>query len=150
MLYIRSSDNRVCIWKGSLDAFRFFRGGLATLFGLTIYAYSFDYYRKPRDWKRNSSYYDDVCRAEWDQANQQRPELIDFFLHSDCEGEWSVDECKSVANILKDALGDTRLQRLRYNREIQNWTVMIEDFIDGLYYCMNKRQNALFSIDYSN
>jgi len=58
-----------------------------------------------------------------------------FFLHSDCDGEWTVEELKDVQKIIKGA---------KNHCKSADFKSVLEKFLDGVEMCIDKGIKAVF------
>lgn len=65
-------------------------------------------------------------RANW---FKKFPSHRAFFLHSDCDGEWSVEELKDVQKVLKGA---------KNHCKDSSFKEQIQSFLDGVEMCIEK------------
>jgi len=115
-LTIISADDQKYLFSASYSTFLKFRRKIAKLMGLNP---DLIY---PQI-KTSHSY--DLVKA---QSNWKEGMAV-FFYHSDCEGLWNVDDCKKILKLL---------------RKVNSYNFKLMNMIDGLEYCVEKKQSAIF------
>lgn len=122
-LSIVSEDGEVELWSSSYTGFQVFRAAVGGLLGMREYQLYYDYLG---DMSR--------ANAELTDLFKSRPATRYFFQHSDCDGDWIPLECDCVLSLLlevQDQMPDT-------------WQEATRNMIEGLRYCVNHGQKAIF------
>ena len=68
--------------------------------------------------------------------------LSTFFDHSDCDGEWDVEECKQVLFLLRFVF--EKLPKEKQMGHIGVWKEKTQVFIDGLELAIAEEKRAIF------
>ena len=111
------TDDNTQIYSGPYHCFSDFRQEVAKALGLSSYQ----------------------SRQEILQYAINFHHVIPFFFHSDCDGEWSPDDCRSVYLVLERALDKLP----SYNEcEGPKWTAT--NMMDGLKHCYENQLTAHF------
>lgn len=128
-LDIDSADGHVTLFRGGYGGFMRFRNAVAQALGYngvqddvrdTIFEMMGTFDGKPLTMKeklqrhrRSPDLYPDP-RIKRLTAYDVDPRLGRFLAHSDCDGEWSVKECKEVKALLCDALTKVDKDKMDY------------------------------------
>jgi hypothetical protein len=164
-LSIYSEDEKVELFSGAYSAFFHFRALVRDALSTSIEKMqeSLGGEQVPT---ANTSIPEDPILYDVDRFESA---MAAFFDHSDCDGEWTVDECKLVGELLSLVKGKLPSQRPTYappksqgteeedNREMALFAILsalasvqkseeekLEILLQGLDYCVKNNQKALF------
>jgi len=142
-LVIYANDDNCDIWQGSYSSFRKFRKMVAMFLGLQEYLKDC----KPESDNDFTVIIGNKFTSYRKQANELKsfeekyPGTFSFFSHSDCEGEWQVDECKQIEGLLQTVVRNFSDTNTIY---IKRCKQEINQVIEGLNYCSKNNQKAIF------
>jgi hypothetical protein len=64
--------------------------------------------------------------------------------HSDCDGEWTAEECKAIEALLRPKLADIPVSE-DGGGHLGNMSETVTTFLDGLLYCAEHNVVACFA-----
>ena len=130
-LNIMSEDGEMDIFSRSYSTFMEFR---CIIFSLVTNMP----YKKVIHYMRNGGYISKMV-PYFDKF----PKLQPFMDHSDCDGSWTIKECSQVKNLLESVIRKTKPLN-RYWNSYQSIHETIQNFVEGLNYCIEKGYRAEF------
>lgn len=151
-LDIESEDGKVELFIGPYSSFYRFRQQVAKLMGLQQYC---------KDWKEPLTI-EDFMIANFGASNgkslkqlliedelfeteKRYPGTQSFFNHSDCEGEWTLNECKRILDIINDICDRLLDVKEVDEQSYEYWKDTFDKFKSGLKYCVKNEQKAIFT-----
>jgi hypothetical protein len=131
------------LFHGSYSTFHYFRRSIVSAAG----------YRLP---KEDTMMFD----TELERMREKDPILLAFLLHSDCKGQWTIDECTALIAVLQvilpkldpnegvrpqvwknDGSGNIQHKFLPVSR---TWFEIGTALVDGLQHCVTCKHEAVF------
>lgn len=148
-------DSATEIWHGPYTAFSRFRGMVAQQYGMRSYSRlcgvalpklngdsAGPAMASSLAWlmTMNDDNLEAKATKEVDKLHTKSPELVCFFNHSDCDGNWTAQECKDIAAMLREVRGKPvpDIDRAAWFRET------IDAFLEGLDTCVERGVGAVF------
>ena len=147
---IVSQDGEKELFVGPYSGFGKFRTTIATALGCPSYekyleaiiegmmplmTETLDGIKKKLEAKRNIERYAPLRQSELQQLYVTKPYARSFLEHSDCDGNWTVEQCKEVRHVLTDVVD-----------LLEDWQKEAAiEFIEGLDYCIEHNQEVIFT-----
>lgn len=126
-LSIVSEDGEVELWSSSYTGFALFRAMVGGLLGMRKYELYYEDCLGNLDARSKAD-------ADLTELFKSRPASRYFFEHSDCEGDWIPLECDCVLSLLLEVQSGVP----------DKWKDVTRNMIEGLRYCVNHGQKAIF------